>query len=123
MIIDAHAHLITPESFYGFQALLRVSAGLNDSLKYTIKEAELVAGAKRTIELMDQVGTDMQIISPRPFMLWHSHPRVKDVQKWISTYNNLIARTVELHPTRFRGVAGLPQVGGQPIEIVLDELD
>src|SRR4051812_28654626 len=118
MIIDSHAHIITPESFYGFRALLQTSNGLNNSMKPNFKEQEIVAGAARTIELMDQVGTDMQLLSPRPFMLWHSHTNRKDVNKWVTAYNDLIARTVQLHPTRFKGVAGLPQVGGQPIEIV-----
>jgi 4-oxalmesaconate hydratase len=56
-------------------------------------------------------------------MLMHSHPRVRDVQVWVAANNDLIARTVALHPTRFRGVAGLPQVAGQPVEVVFDELD
>ncbi len=123
MIIDAHGHLITPDSFYGYQSILRVSNGLNNSLKPGVKEGEIIASAARTVELMDAVGTDMQFISPRPFMMWHSHPRVTDVEKWISAYNDLIYKTVTLYPDRFRGVAGLPQVGGQPVEIVFDELD
>jgi 4-oxalmesaconate hydratase len=56
-------------------------------------------------------------------MLMHSYPRVQDVQTWVAANNDLIARTIALHPTRFCGVAGLPQVGGQPVEVVFDELD
>ncbi|MBV9231954.1 MAG: amidohydrolase [Chloroflexi bacterium] len=123
MIIDAHAHLLTPASFFGFRSMLQVSNGLHGRSRPSTTDAELKAAADRNVAIMDAVGTDMQLISPRPFMLMHSHPRVRDVQKWVAANNDLIARTIELHPTRFRGVAGLPQVGGQPVEVVFDELD
>lgn len=123
MIIDAHAHLVTPESFFGYRSLLQVSNGLHSRLRPSTTDEEIKAAADRNVKVMDEVGTDMQLISPRPFMLLHSHPRVRDVQVWVAANNDLIARTVALHPTRFRGVAGLPQVGGQPVEVVFDELD
>jgi 4-oxalmesaconate hydratase len=123
MIIDAHAHLVTPESFFGYRSLLQVSNGLHSRLRPSTTDEEIKAAADRSVKVMDGVGTDMQLISPRPFMLMHSHPRVWDVQVWVAANNDLIARTIALHPTRFRGVAGLPQVGGQPVEVVFDELD
>ncbi|HLG76643.1 MAG TPA: amidohydrolase family protein [Ktedonobacteraceae bacterium] len=123
MIIDAHAHLVAPESLYGFRSMLQVSNGLHHIVKPSVSDEELARSAARNVAVMDSVGTDMQLLSPRPFMLWHSHPRVQDVQKWVQANNDLIARTVALHPTRFRGVAGLPQVSGQPITIVFDEMD
>jgi 4-oxalmesaconate hydratase len=113
MIIDAHAHLVTPESFFGYRSLLQVSNGLHSRLRPSTTDEEIKAAADRNVKVMDEVGTDMQLISPRPFMLMHSHPRVRDVQVWVAANNDLIARTVALHPTRFRGVAGLPQVAGQ----------
>jgi 4-oxalmesaconate hydratase len=123
MIIDAHAHLVTPESFFGYRSLLQVSNGLHSRLRPSTTDEEIKAAADRSVKVMDGVGTDMQLISPRPFMLMHSHPLVWDVQVWVAANNDLIARTIALHPTRFRGVAGLPQVGGQPVEVVFDELD
>ena len=123
MIIDAHAHLVTPESFFGYRSLLQVSNGLHSRLRPSTTDEEIKAAADLSVKVMDGVGTDMQLISPRPFMLMHSHPRVWDVQVWVAANNDLIARTIALHPTRFRGVAGLPQVGGQPVEVVFDELD
>jgi 4-oxalmesaconate hydratase len=123
MIIDTHAHLVTPESFFGYRSLLQVSNGLHSRLRPSTTDEEIKAAADRSVKVMDGVGTDMQLISPRPFMLMHSHPLVWDVQVWVAANNDLIARTIALHPTRFRGVAGLPQVGGQPVEVVFDELD
>lgn len=123
MIIDAHAHLVTPDSLYVYRSLLQVSNGLHPQLRPSTTDEELKAAADRNVAVMDAVGTDMQLLSPRPFLLMHSHPRVSDVQQWVATNNEMIARTIALHPTRFRGVAGLPQVGGQPVEIVFDEID
>jgi 4-oxalmesaconate hydratase len=71
---------------------------------------------------MDGVGTDVQFLSPRPFtMLSRGH--TNDVRIWARSNNDLIARTVLLHPTRFRGIAGLPQFAGEPIQNVFDEID
>ena len=123
MIIDAHAHLVTPDSFFGYRSMLQVSNGLHSRLRPATTDEEIKAAADRNVKVMDGVGTDMQLLSPRPFMLMHSHPHVRDVQTWVGANNDLIARTIALHPTRFRGVAGLPQVGGQPVEVVFDELD
>src|SRR5690242_5905356 len=123
LVIDAHTHLIAPDALYAFRATLLVSQGLHIKSKPNIPDEDLAKSAAHGIKLMDQVGTDIQIISPRPFQMMHSHKRAKDVQIWISANNDLIARTVAMHPNRFRGVGGLPQVGGQPVEIVFDELE
>jgi 4-oxalmesaconate hydratase len=123
MIIDSHAHLVTPQSLYAFWTVLSVSNGLHDNLEPGITDEEISACAAKNVAIMDSVGTDMQLLSPRPFTLMHSHKRVKDVQKWVCLNNDIIARTVDLYPTRFRGVAGLPQVAGEPISIVFDEID
>lgn len=126
MIIDAHGHLITPTSVFGIATILRASNGQHSKEFYLdryLKDAELEEAADRGVRLMDQVGTDLQLISPRPFTLMHSHRSVKDVSVWIELQNDLIHRTVLRQPDRYRGVAGLPQVAGEPIEIVFDELD
>jgi 4-oxalmesaconate hydratase len=126
MIIDAHAHILTPAAVFAIRTVLQASNGQHSKqwyLKRYLPEEELVKAATRCISIMDQVGTDLQLISPRPFTLWHSHPVVKDVRIWIELQNDCIDKTVQMHPMRFRGIAGLPQVAGQPIEIVFEELD
>lgn len=126
MIIDAHGHLNTPTSVFGIATILRASNGQHSKEFYLdryLKNQDLQEAAARGVRLLDQVGTDLQLISPRPFTLMHSHPVVRDVRVWVELQNDLIKRTVDLHPGRYLGVAGLPQVVGQPIEIVLDELD
>lgn len=126
MIIDAHGHLITPGSIFGIRTVLQASNGQHSKEWYIdryVRESELEASAARGVAMMDQVGTDIQLISPRPFALMHSHPVAADVALWVGLQNDLIHRTVQMHPTRYRGVAGLPQVAGEPIEIVFDELE
>lgn len=126
MIIDSHAHLLTPSSVFGIRTILQASNGQHSKDWYVsrwLPEEDIVNSAKKCIAIMDQVGTDVQLISPRPFLLMHSHSRPDDVRVWIELQNDIIYKTIRLHPTRFRGIAGLPQASGQPIEIVFDEID
>ncbi len=126
MIVDSHGHLLTSPAVFGVRAVLQASNGQHSKDWYVdryIRDDDVDANADRTVAIMDQVGTDLQLLSPRPFMLMHSHPVAKDVQIWVGLQNDLIRRTVARHPSRFRGVAGLPQVAGEPVEIVFDELD
>jgi 4-oxalmesaconate hydratase len=124
MIIDAHAHLVTPLSLLGVRTGLEVSGGQHslEWLQAMLPQADLDAALEKNIKLMDEVGTDLQIVSPRPFMLMHSHRRFKDVATWVRLQNDIIHQNVRKHPTRFRGMAALPQVNGLPIETTFDEL-
>lgn len=122
MIIDVHAHLVAPAVFYAHKSALlaaggyyRGDPGISDDLL-----AESAAG---NIATMDKVGTDVQFISPRPFQQMHSTKPDQVVHWWIQSNNDLIARTVAMHPDRFAGVAGLPICGGSPVEDALPELD
>tara|TARA_R110002020_G_scaffold59891_5_gene162886 strand:- start:798 stop:971 length:174 start_codon:yes stop_codon:yes gene_type:complete len=54
--------------------------------------------------IMDEVGTDVQLLSPRPFLTLNGGARWNDIVDWTSDTNDMIARTEQLHPTRFRGV-------------------
>jgi len=126
MIIDAHAHLVTPASVFAMRTIIQASNGQHSKqwyIKRWLNEDELVASAKKCITMMDQVGTDVQFLSPRPFALMHSHKSSRDVDTWVSLQNDLIHRTIQMYPDRFAGTCGLPQVSGQPINIVFDELD
>ncbi len=122
MIIDAHAHLVAPASLYGYRSTLIVSGGQHGAALAQVAEADLQKSADNNVRLMDEVGTDVQFVSPRPFMMIH-RGRFTDAQLWARSNNEQIAKTVKFHPTRFRGVAGLPQCAGKPIETTFDEID
>lgn len=126
MIIDAHAHLLTPTALFAIRTILQSSNGQHSKEWYIhryLPEDEIAKAAARCIAIMDQSGTDMQLLSPRPFSLMHSHHSAADVKIWIELQNDAIYKTTQLYPDRFRGVAGLPQIAGQPIEVVFDEID
>ncbi len=126
MIIDAHAHLVTPPSLFALRTVMQSANGQHTKewyVKKWLNQEEVDQAAKRCIALMDQVGTDIQFLSPRPFTLMHSHHSFQDIKDWIEIQNDLIHRTVQMYPDRFRGVCGLPQMDGKPIEVVLPELE
>ncbi len=122
MIIDAHAHLVAPPSFYAHRGNLFVARGQYGKYAAKIPDAELEKSAAQNISIMDGVGTDLQILSPRPFMLVHGENRWDDIVTWTEDNNNLIARTIKMYPERFRGVGSLPQATGAPVETMFDEI-
>lgn len=121
MIIDSHAHLVAPPSFYAHRGNLQVARGQYGKYAAKIPDAELEKSAAQNVSIMDGVGTDLQILSPRPFQMLHGENRWDDIVTWTEDNNNLIARTIKMHPTRFRGVGGLPQGIGAPVEKMFDE--
>jgi len=67
MIIDAHAHLNAPPELYAYQAALLSSRGAHGQGAAGVTDAQLKDYGERTVAVMDSVGTDLQLISPRPF--------------------------------------------------------
>lgn len=123
MIIDAHAHLLAPEALYAHRSQLIVARGqYGDIYRVRLGEPDLEKSAAQNVSIMDKVGTDIQLLSPRPFMMLSGTNRWPDICSWASDQNDTIARTVRLHPSRFRGVGGLPQQAGRPVETSFDEI-
>lgn len=111
MIIDAHGHIVMPDELYRHFAEL-VSARANPVLRqdYRGPSDELLRKTTQNlINIMDKVGTDLQFISPRPYMMAHSISPQRVSAEWNRSVNNVIARQVAMFPDRLRGVAGLPQ--------------
>ena len=75
------------------------------------------------LDMLDKLKIDRQLISPRPFQMAHSVKPARVVHWFTEETNNIIHRTVELMPERFFGIAGLPQVAGDPVENCLPELE
>jgi 4-oxalmesaconate hydratase len=121
VIIDSHAHLVAPPAFYGYRANLIASGGYHQGSP-GISDDALAASAASNVAIMDSVGTDVQLLCPRPFHQMQSAKPERMVHWWIEANNDLIARTVGMHPTRFAGVAGLPVCAGRPVTEALPEL-
>jgi predicted TIM-barrel fold metal-dependent hydrolase len=122
MIIDAHAHLVAPDGLYAYRAALLADGGYHAG-KPKIPDAALATSAAGNVAVMDSVGTDFQLLSPRPYHLGSSMDPARLVEPWVRANNDTIARTVALHPDRFAGVGALPLVPGQPVDVALAELD
>lgn len=122
MIIDAHAHVLAPQAFYGYRASLEAAGGRHRGSP-NLSSDEIADAAAANVAIMDGVGTDLQLISPRPYQQMHSAKPSSIVHWWIAANNDLIAEVVSRHPTRFAGVAGLPVCAGEPVTGALSELD
>ncbi|MBK6004864.1 amidohydrolase [Ramlibacter ginsenosidimutans] len=108
MIIDSHAHVVIPPESYKFMAEL-VANRANPYAVPKLADDAVRAAAKVILDIMDEVGTDIQFLSPRPYMQMHSVKPAAVTALWTQHMNDLIYRTVQMFPKRFRAVAGLPQ--------------
>lgn len=122
MIIDAHAHLVTPPELLAYRANLLANGGYEFG-SASVPDDVLKKAADFTVAQLDEVGTDIQLLSPRPYQLGTSMKPHTLVAPWIAAHNDAIARTVEFHPTRFAGVAALPITPGNPVSDAFEEID
>ncbi len=123
MIIDSHAHVVMPPSMMHYLVEV-IAAHANPTLgNPEPSEEALRTATEGLIKQMDEVGTEMQFLSPRPYMQMHSIKPAKVTASWTRAVNNVIARQVKMFPDRFRGVAGLPQFRETSPENCLEELD
>jgi 4-oxalmesaconate hydratase len=123
IVIDAHAHLVTPDSLYANGMISLAAQGGHGRIPPKVSDAEIQACADRNLAAMDAVGTDVQLLSPRPFTLMHSLGPRSFVEPWVAANNDTIARTVQYSPARFSAVAALPQMPGEPVSIAFEELE
>jgi predicted TIM-barrel fold metal-dependent hydrolase len=118
MIIDIHAHVTAPDSLYVYKAGLLSHRGGHGRGAVDATDEDIIAalnkpafGGSSHLAQLKEAGTDLQIISPRPYQMMHSESP-KLVQWYTEETNNIIAREVKLFPKTFRGVCGLPQSPG-----------
>ena len=130
MIIDCHGHMSAPQQLWAYRALLLAHRGWHGPSKVAITDDEIRAalavpeiGPQGHLPSLDAHGTDVQLISPRPWHLMHSEQPEKLIHWFAEECHNVIARQCALFPDRFRGVASVPQCAGQPIEHGLKELE
>jgi predicted TIM-barrel fold metal-dependent hydrolase len=130
VIIDCHGHVSAPAQLWAYKAGLLASRGSHgrggvkvsdDELHVALNHAEI--GPKGHLDALHAHGTDVQLVSPRPFQLMHSEKPAKLVRWFAEECHNIIHRQTQLYPNRFFGVASLPQAAGAPIEEALPELE
>ena len=104
MVIDSHGHVTAPDSLYVYKAQILAHRGAhgrggNLAVDDDVKEAlnSPVFGGSSHLQQLKEVGTDLQLISPRPYqMMTSENPRL--VQWFVEETNNIIAKQVELYP-------------------------
>jgi OH-DDVA meta-cleavage compound hydrolase len=129
VIIDSHGHVTAPDSLYVYKAQILAHRGAHGrggtlATEHDVREAlhKPVFGGSSHLDQLKEVGTDMQLISPRPYqMMTSEHPKL--VQWFTEETNNIIAKQVELYPNTFRGVCGLPLTPGVSPKTVLPYLE
>ena len=78
---------------------------------------------QKHLDLLDKVGTDIQLISPRPFHAMHSLKPHKVVKEWNCYVNDVIAQTCGSSPRATSASAGLPQGPDEPLDTAVAELE
>jgi len=117
MVIDVHGHLTAPDSLYVYKANILSHRGSHGRGKVEISDDEMIAflneltfnTGKSHFGLLKEVGTDLQLLSPRPYQMMMAEKPAKVSQWFIEECNNLVAQQCRLFPNVFKGVCGLPQ--------------
>src|SRR2546421_816051 len=125
MVIDSHAHVTAPESLYAYKAGLLAHRGAHGRGAVNATDDDIIKalnspvfGGSSHLDQLKEAGTDMQIISPRPYqMMTSENPRL--VQWFTEETNNIIAQEVKLFPKEYLGVCGLALIPGVSPKAVL----
>lgn len=130
MIIDCHAHVSAPAALWVYKASIMSHRGEHGRKMPEVSDEEIKEsyfrkemGPVAHIPMMERLGIDRQLISPRPFQMMHSVKPSRLVHWFTEETNNIIARSVQLFPDKFFGMCGLPQAAGEPITAALPELE
>jgi OH-DDVA meta-cleavage compound hydrolase len=130
VIIDCHGHVSAPAQLWAYKATLLAARGSHgrggvkvsdDDMRAALDASEI--GPRSHLDALHHHGTDVQLISPRPFQLMHSERPARIVQWFAEECDNIIHRQTQMYPSKFFGVASLAQIAGEPIERALPELE
>ena len=94
MIIDSHQHVVAGPRLGSYQGGLLNSRGFHGKGNHGITPdyvKDLKQRGKTHIELLDEVGTDVALLSPRPYTMMHSEKPEKIVHWYAEATNDAIA--------------------------------
>src|SRR3972149_3870343 len=85
MVIDSHAHVTAPDALYVYKAGLISHRGAHGRGGVNATDEDIhkalnspVFGGSSHLEQLKEAGTDLQIISPRPYqMMTSENPRLR----------------------------------------------
>jgi predicted TIM-barrel fold metal-dependent hydrolase len=122
-VIDIHGHLSAPAELYAYKSLLLASRGSHGREGLQLPDEVMETATGRHRDLLRAHGTDIQLLSPRPFQLMPSEQPARIVNWWVRANNDIIAQVCRLFPDTFRGMAGLPQIAGASPAVAIEELE
>jgi 4-oxalmesaconate hydratase len=111
------------EMYEYFRGLAGTSGGAVRPKKLEISDERLEASIREHLVEVEGAGTDLQLVSPRPWAVPTGDRREALVMEITRQVNDMVARCVELHPDRFVGLGGLPQRGGVSPKSCADEME
>jgi predicted TIM-barrel fold metal-dependent hydrolase len=124
MIIDTHAHVTGPmamyEYFRGFSGTSGAGARLG---KFEMTDEALEESLRDHLNEVGGVGTELQLISPRPWAVPTGDRREAIVMGITQQVNDMIARCVKLYPERFAGLGALPQRAAVSPKTSVEEME
>ena len=126
MIIDVHNHVVAGARLGAYQSGLLNSRGFHGKGHHGVDQAAVAAArnhGKKHSELLDEVGTDVAFLSPRPYTMMHSEKPEKIVHWYCEATNDAIHAACLNEPDRFVGIAGLPQCAGVGPSNTFEEID
>jgi predicted TIM-barrel fold metal-dependent hydrolase len=124
MIIDTHAHVTGPAELYEyFRGLSGQSGPFSRPRRFEVSQERLEESLRDHLSEVGGVGTDLQLITPRPWAVPTGDRRGALVMHITQTVNDLIAASVRLHPDRFVGMGALPQAAGASPRDCVEEMD
>jgi 4-oxalmesaconate hydratase len=92
--------------------------------RLNVSEDQMASIVKNHLEkTLDEVHTDIQFLSPRPFQLMHSEKPERIVHWWCEANNDLVNMSIKLAPKRYFGIAALPQCHGVSPANCIEEID
>jgi predicted TIM-barrel fold metal-dependent hydrolase len=123
MIIDVHAHVVAGPEVGAYANGLLSGRGFHGKGHLNISDEQIRRRCDAHIASLVEVGTDLQLVSPRPYTMMHSAEPARIVQWYVESVNDLIARQVEMYPDKYVGVCGLAQSPSVEPAKWLDELE
>ena len=103
MIIDCHSHVSAPTELWAYKASILSHRGAHGRGKVEVTDEEILKAANKKemapaghLDMLKRVGTDLQMISPRPFQMMHSQKPGRLVHWFIEECNNIIYRQTQL---------------------------
>lgn len=123
MIIDTHAHVTGPAELYQFSRELQANQGPFRPRRPDLPDDLIAQSLTGHLEEVRGVGTELQLVSPRPWAVPTGDRREAVVEAVTRAANDMIGRATQLFPDRFRGLAALPQTPVTGLTRAVEELD